>query len=452
MLSPPPRSANLRSGLCLLSVRTRSRSCCDETGLASGCEIACHFARLLQPRECVDALNHLIQIASFQRFSVPKRYFDVLLQVLAAARGRLRVSGDERIGKHLMEEEEVTTPQIDAETANAIAGRVLELLVRISVFPSSYFQQNVARRHLIELRKVLPDATVFRILGNFVSRSLRLATIVASTGFDDIISRIDVSDLPSFVEFVGSFGSFPELNHIVVPLFESHVLPGVLSGDSRLIMSSLTSLCTLATNSAESFEFVVGHHCVHEVFDEVYCDVLVARVLLCFSHKLIEMGKCSFAVLPSFESFLKRAFEFCDDECSELGFKIVFELVKDYSEFVCVSDFIELAFASLGREMSFGAKQCAMAALCARFVGATETERSKLLDRGLTDVIVMALECSIRPLRDVAGRALVGVLLHGESTGSANLVSLAREHCEQYDVDEGAIESFVRDQAPRRCN
>jgi hypothetical protein len=378
--------------VAFLTPRCASR--CTGTGplLASGCEIALHFTRLLRPVERPDAFDHLIQIACTQRFVVSANYFTILIALLRRSKGR-----------------------------------ACELLHQISLFPN-YFVTHLTNAHLLALRRDLPDTEIFRILSQFVARSLRFATVVASDGFEPIIARMQQTDVPSFVGFLATFSDFTQFNGMTIPLFQAWVLPGIVSSDLTLAIASLSALRRAVRNSTEMLELTAGDPRVHQAFEGGGHDVGLVKALLKLVLAVIKSGDDTLAGSNGFCNFLCDAFEADGGCCSEIGFRILAEIQgRGHGALLAARDFPAIAFAAMGSDAAYEVKKWAMIVLCIGFSTATRTETDRYVERGIVEVISLAIGCTDHDLHGAAAAALADLGALGELTGDTELVLMAMD-------------------------
>jgi hypothetical protein len=284
----------------LLSTRCAIRGGAHCAGMASGCEIALHFSRVLQPMEVLDALDRLIQIASSQWFTVSRISLDILLKMMSNSEGLLLPAWEGCVPKSHSLDRIIIPDRL--HWGDRIKNRICTLLQEIASFPNC-FLNSVAKSQLLELRRRLPDPAIFGILSTFSACGLSFAAAVASTGFAAIADLLDDAMLPHFVDLLGSLAGFPELNATVVPLFDVFVFPGILSRDARLAASCLAALDNLASSSPEMLQGVAADASVRTVFEAHRPEAVTA--LLAFALRLVEAGDASLLGDRRFVRFLK---------------------------------------------------------------------------------------------------------------------------------------------------
>jgi uncharacterized protein YbjT (DUF2867 family) len=85
----------------------------------------------------------------------------------------------------------------------------------------------------------------------------------------------------------------------------------------------------------------------------------------------------------------------------------------------------------MGSDVVYDVKKRAMIVLCVGFTSAARTETNRYLERGIADVISLAIACTDDDLH-VAAAALAEPGAFGELTGDAELVLMATDACERH--------------------
>jgi hypothetical protein len=396
--------------------------------------------------ESLDALNRLIEIASSQRFSVSRIYFDILLKAMNNSDGLLPHTPEGGVPKSysLDSVASISDRHLYPDSCDRIKNRICTLLQQIASFPNCFLNR-ISKTHLLELRRRLPDPAICAVLSKFAARGLNFAAVVASAGFADIVTRLDDATLPSFVDLLGSLAGFPELNAIIVPFFDAFVFPGIVSEDPRLIASSLAALGNLASNSREMLRYVAEYASLRVAFHWGTQDVEVAGSLLSFGLRVIEAGDASLLEEGWFISFLKGAFHLNDDRSAQGALRILVEILSQgFTKFVTEHGFDDIALTMLSSDVSFQVKRGAMVVLCMHFDQVTNTERAKYWERGIADVIGLAMGCTDEFLHEVAVRALIDLAALGEGTDNKDIADTANEICQDHNLDDDVVECVCR--------